>query len=131
MNDSFQATVAFLNGLMWLMSEDDKELVIPDVDGIANFWSSSNTWGIAVQHDADGELQVSLSAGPPDDPSLKLLHEGILHSSRQLIEVQTVYIDRIARFRTRTAEVSISIWGDGPGQPERVHIQCQDIEEIL
>ncbi|MFD0047006.1 hypothetical protein ACFVGV_17630 [Pseudarthrobacter scleromae] len=125
---SFQATVAFPNGLLWLMSEDGKDLVIPDIDGVANFWSSHNAWGIAVLHDADGTVQVSIGDGTPDDPSLALLHEGVLHTSRQLVEVQTVYIDRIASFRTSSTDAAISIWGDDPRQPERVHIQCQDID---
>lgn len=128
MSTAFQVTVAFPNGLMWLMSEDNKQLEIPDIDGVANFWSSHNAWGIAVQHDADGELQVSISDSPPDDSRLALLHEGVLQSSRRLINVETVYIDRIASFRTKLEDVPISIWGDDPRQPERVHIQCQDID---
>lgn len=128
MSSVFTATVAFPNGLLWLMSEAGKDLVIPDIDGVANFWSSQNAWGIAVLHDADGEVQVSIGDSPPDDPALALLHEGVLHSSRRLINVETVYIDRVASFRTRSMGVAISIWGDDPRQPERVHIQCQDID---
>ena len=128
MNGSFQATAAFPNGLLWLMSEAGKELVIPDIDGVANFWSSHNAWGIAVQHDVDGEVRVSISDSPPNDPALALLHEGILHSSRRLIEVQTVYIDRIASFHTSSIEVPLRVWGDDPGQPERVHIQCRTLD---
>ncbi|NSX38933.1 hypothetical protein HTS88_21395 [Pseudarthrobacter oxydans] len=125
---SFQAAALFPNGLLWLMSEDGKQIEVPDVDGVANFWTSQNAWGIAVLHDADGTVQVSIGDSPPDGPALALLHEGVLHSSRQLIEVQTVYIEPIARFRTRSTDAGISIWGDDPGQPERIHIQCQDIE---
>jgi hypothetical protein len=125
---SFHATVRFPNGLMWLMSEENKELEIPDVDGVANFWTSHNAWGVAVLHDADGAVEVSISDSPPDDPSLALLHEGVLHSSRRLINVETVYIDRIASFRTRSTDPTISIWGDDPGQPERIHVQCRDID---
>jgi hypothetical protein len=124
----FTATVAFPNGLLWLMSEDNKQTVIPDIDGVANFWSSRNAWGIAVLDDAEGEVQVSVGDSPPDDPALTLLHEGVLHSSRQLIEVQTVYIDRIASFRTSSTEAPIRVWGDDPGQPERVHIQCRALD---
>ena len=124
----FQTTVAFPNGLLWLMSEDNNQLEIPDIDGVANFWTSRNTWGVAVQHDADGEVQVSISGSPPDDPRLALLHEGVLHSSRRLINVETVYIDRVASFRTTLEDVPISVWGDDPGQPERVHIQCRTLD---
>lgn len=115
MSGGFQTTVAFPNGLMWLMSQDDKQVEIPDIDGVANFWVSHNTWGICAQHEADGEVQVSISGSPPHDPSLALLHQGVLHSNRQLIEVQTVYVARIPSFRIRTTDVPISIWGDDPG----------------
>ncbi|MHA7297683.1 hypothetical protein [Pseudarthrobacter sp. MDT3-1] len=128
MSGVFTATVAFPNALLWLMSEDSNQLQIPDIDGVANFWTSANVWGVAVQHDADGDVQVSIGTNPPEHPSLALLHEGVLHSGRQLIEVQTVYIDPVASFRTISTEVQISIWGDDPGQPERVHIQCKDID---
>jgi hypothetical protein len=131
MSPAFTATVAFPNGLLWLMSEDSKQIEVPDVDGVANFWSTSNAWGVAVQHDADGEVQVSIGTNPPEDPTLALLHEGVLHSGRRLINVETVYIDRIACIGTRSEDVRIRIWGDDPSQPEHVHIQCQDIEEIL
>ncbi|MDQ0769566.1 hypothetical protein QF031_002315 [Pseudarthrobacter defluvii] len=57
-----------------------------------------------------------------------MLHEGVLHTSRRLIEVQTVYLDCVARFRTTSDGADICIWGDDPGQPERVHIQCRDME---
>ena len=127
----FEATVAFPNALMWLMSGAGKELVIPDIDGVATFWTSQNAWGIAVQHDADGPVTVTTGPNPPEDPSLVQLHEGILHTGRRLIDVQTVYLDIIAKFRTTTEDAAISIWGDDPGQPEHVHIQCQDIEEML
>ena len=128
MRPPFTATAAFPNGLLWLMSEDSKQIEVPDVDGVANFWSSTNAWGVAVQHDADGEVEVTVSKDPPTNPALALLHEGVLHSSRQLIDVETVYVDRIATFRTRSTDAAIRIWGDDPGQPERVHIQCQDID---
>lgn len=124
----FEATVAFPNGLLWLMSEESQQIEVPDVDGVSNFWTSRNAWGIAVLHDADGTVEVSIGHDPPTDPSLAMLHEGVLHSSRQLIEVQTVYIDPVARFRTRSTDPGISIWGDDPGQPERVHLQCRDID---
>lgn len=127
----FKTTVAFPNALMWLMSEDDRELVIPDIDGVANFWTSQNAWGVAVQHDAEGEVNLTIGPNPPQYPSLMRLHEGILHTGRRLIDVQTVYLDSVARFHTRTKDAAISIWGDDPGQPEYVHIQCPDIEEIL
>ncbi|MFJ6272427.1 hypothetical protein QMY03_19055 [Arthrobacter sp. KFRI-F3372] len=127
----FEGTVAFPNALMWLMSEDHQELVIPDIDGVANFWTSKNVWGVAVQHDIDGPVTVTVGAEEPQDPALMPLHEGILHTGRQLIDVQTVYLDSITRFKTNTQDAAIRIWGDDPGQPERVHIQCQDIEEIL
>jgi hypothetical protein len=127
-NDVFTATVAFPNGLLWLMSEDGKVLQIPEIDGVANFWASHNTWGIAVLHDAYGEVQVSIGASPPGDPALALLHQGVLHSSRRLITIETVYIDEVARIQTTSEDASISIWGDDPGQPERVHIQRPDID---
>ena len=130
MSISFQATVRFPNGLLWLMSEENKQLEIPDIDGVANFWSSHNAWGIAVLHDADGAVDVSIGVAPPDDSRLALLHEGVLHSSRRLINVETVYIDRIASFRTASADVPICIWGDDPRQPDRIHIQCRDIREV-
>ncbi|MDQ0769565.1 hypothetical protein QF031_002314 [Pseudarthrobacter defluvii] len=62
MSTVFSATVPFPNALMWLMSEADKELVIPDIDGIANFWTSYNAWGVAVQHDVDGPVRVTIGA---------------------------------------------------------------------
>lgn len=124
----FQATVRFPNGLMWLMSEDARELEIPDIDGVSNFWTSSNAWGVAVLHDAEGAVDVSIGHDPPADPSLALLHEGVLHSSRRQINVETVYIDQVASFSTTSEDAAISIWGDDPGQPERVHIQCRDID---
>jgi hypothetical protein len=124
----FQAMVRFPNGLMWLMSEDARELEIPDIDGVANFWTSHNAWGVAVLHDAEGAVDVSIGHDPPADPSLALLHEGVLHSSRRQINVETVYIDRVACFRISSTDPTISIWGDDPRQPERIHIQCQDID---
>ena len=127
----FKTVVAFPNALMWLMSEDNQELVIPDIDGVANFWTSQNAWGVAVQHDIDGPVTMTIAPTSPEDPSLMQLHEGLLHSSRRLIDVQTVHLDSIATFRVRTENAAISIWGDDPGQPEHVHIQCQDIEEML
>ncbi|MEV7132083.1 hypothetical protein AB0N24_04260 [Arthrobacter sp. NPDC093128] len=54
------------------MSEDKEQLQIPDVDGIANFWTSRNAWGVAVQHDAEGEMQLSIGRQPPQDTSLTL-----------------------------------------------------------
>lgn len=122
--------VAFPNALMWLMSEDDGELVIPDIDGVANFWTSQNAWGVAVQHDAEGEVELTIGPNPPEDRSLMQLHEGVLHTRRRLIDVQTVYLDSIAKLRTKAQDAAIAIWGDDPRQPEHVHIQCQDIEEI-
>ena len=127
MSALFEGRFAFPNALMWLMSEVDKQLQIPDIDGVANFWTSENVWGLAVQHDAEGDVHVTIAADPPVDPSLMLLHKGVLHSSRRLIEVQTVYLDTIARFHSKSTDVPISIWGDDPGQPERIHIQCGDI----
>ncbi|WP_324642425.1 hypothetical protein [Pseudarthrobacter sp. LT1] len=127
----FSTTAAFPNALMWLMSEDDQELVIPEIDGVANFWTSQNAWGVAVQHDAEGEVELTIGPNPPEDPSLMQLHEGILHTGRRLIDVQTVYLDSIARFRTRSEDTPIRIWGDDPKQPEHVQIQCPDIEEML
>jgi len=124
----FTATAAFPNGLLWLMSEDSKQIEVPDVDGVANFWSSTNAWGVAVQHDADGEVEVTVSKDPPTNPALALLHEGVLHSSRRLIDVETVYIDRIASFRASSTDARISIWGDDPRQPGQVHIQCHNID---
>lgn len=127
MSALLEGRFAFPNALMWLMSEVDKQLQVPDIDGVANFWTSENVWGVAVQHDAEGDVHVTIAADPPVDPSLMLLHEGVLHSSRRLIEVQTVYLDTIARFHSKSADAPISIWGDDPGQPERIHIQCGDI----
>lgn len=72
MSRDFTVTAAFPNGLMWLMSEDKEQLQIPDVDGIANFWTSRNAWGVAVQHDAEGEMQLSIGRQPPQDTSLTL-----------------------------------------------------------
>ncbi|WP_459793230.1 hypothetical protein [Arthrobacter sp. AD-310] len=113
------------------MAENDLELVIPDVDGIGSRWTSGNAWGVAVQHDADGPVTLTIGTGAPANPALALLHEGVLRSSRRLIEVQTVYLDSVITFRTGTEDAAISIWGDHPDQAECVHIQCQDIEEML
>ncbi|MDQ0118466.1 hypothetical protein J2T22_001644 [Pseudarthrobacter defluvii] len=113
------------------MAEDDQQLVIPDIDGTANFWTSQNAWGVAVQHDAQGEVELTIGPYPPEDRSLIRLHEGILHTSRRLIEIQTVYLDCIAKLRTKTQDAVIPIWSDDARQPEHVHIQCHDVEEIL
>ena len=131
MNEAFETTAPFPNALLWLMAEDDGNLLIPDVDGVGSLWTSENAWGVAVQHDIDGPVTLTIGTEPPDNPALALLHDGALHSGRRHIEVQTVYLDNVATLRTRTEDPSISIWGDHPDQPELVHIQCQDIEEIL
>jgi hypothetical protein len=73
-------------------------------------------------------VEVIVSKDPPTNPALALLHEGVLHSSRQLIDVETVYIDRIASFRASSTDARISIWGVDPGQPGQVHIQCHNID---
>lgn len=129
--NAFRTTVAFPNALLWLMAEEPRELVIPDVDGMGNRWTSANAWGVAVQHNADGPVTLTIGAEAPDNPGLALLHDGILHSSRRLIEVQTVYLDSVATLRTATEDAAVSIWGDHPDQPEHVHIRCVGIEEIL
>ncbi|MET4143759.1 hypothetical protein [Arthrobacter sp. UYCo732] len=126
MSAAFEAAVAFPNGLLWLMADEGRHLDIPDVDGVANFWTSPNAWGVAVLHDADGKVNVTVGAGRPDDPELILLHDGVLHSRRRLIEIQTVYLDGVARIHTSAEDIAVVIWGDDPGQPERLHIQCWD-----
>lgn len=132
MSTPFEGTVAFPNALMFLCSEDVRQVEVPDIDGVANFWSTSSCWAQAVQHEAEGDVRLSIGTNPPDDPALALLHEGVLHSSRRLVEVQTVDIDTIARFRTWSSDIPISIWGDDPGQPERIVIQCPNIAmEVL
>lgn len=131
MSAEFETTVAFPNALLWLMAENNRELVIPDVDGIGSRWTSGNAWGVAVQHDADGPVTLTIGTGAPANPALALLHEGVLHSSRRLIEIQTVYLDSVATIHTRTEDTAISIWGDHPDQAEYLHIECRDIEEML
>ncbi|WP_285248848.1 hypothetical protein [Pseudarthrobacter sp. efr-133-R2A-89] len=126
----FTATAPFPNALMWLTSEDAQELVIPDVDGVANIWTSENAWGVAVQPDIDGSVTLTIGPAAPDNTAMTLLHDGVLHSGRRLIEVQTVYLETIAWFRSTTHDVALRIWGDDPGQTEHIHIQCPDIKEI-
>jgi len=111
MSNIFEGTAAFPNALMFLFSEDARHTQVPDIDGVANFWSTDSCWAQAVQHDAEGDVQISIGTNPPDDPALALLHEGVLHSSRRLVEIQTVYIDTIARFRTWSSDIPIIIWG--------------------
>lgn len=126
MSNIFEGTVAFPNVLMFLFSEDARHTQVPDIDGVANFWSTNNCWAQAVQHDAEGNVQISIDTNPPD-AALALLHEGALHSSRRLVEIQMVYIDTIARFRTWSSDIPIIIWGEDPRQPERILVQCPDI----
>ncbi|CAI3794224.1 hypothetical protein NKCBBBOE_01007 [Pseudarthrobacter sp. MM222] len=125
----YEGSVAFPNALMLLIAEDYKQAEIPDIDGIANFWSTASVWAQAVQHVAEGDVLLRIGKNPPDDPALALLHQGVLHSSRRLVDIHTVYLDSIARFRTRSRDVPISIWGDDARQPERVVVQCQGIAE--
>lgn len=127
MSNIFEGIFSFPNALMFLFSEDARLVQVPDIDGVASFWSTDSAWAVAVQHDADGHVQIRVGTDPPDDPSLALLHEGVLHSSRRLVEIQTVHIDTIARFRTWSNDSLISIWGDDPRQPERILIHCPDI----
>ena len=130
MSADFAVTMGFPNGLFWLVSEKFRELVIPDVDGLKHFWSSQNVWGIEVLHEASGPATLTVGRYPPVNPSLQLIHKGTLRSTRQLIEVNTVYLDRVATFLTRVPEVSISIWGESPAQPENVHIECKEIQGL-
>lgn len=64
---------------------------VPDIDGVSSFWSTDSALAVAVQHDAEGHVQIRVGTDPPDDPSLALLHEGMLHSNRRLVETQTVH----------------------------------------
>lgn len=128
MSPLFKTTAAYPNALMLLITEDDPN--VPDIDGIANIWQSESMLALAVQHDVDGDVELRITHEAPSSSKMILLFEGILPTGRRLVEIETVYLDRIAGIRTLTGELPIRIWGDDPRQPEHVVIECLGLVEL-
>ncbi len=127
MSHIFDSEVPFPNALMFLMSEDERLVEIPEIDGVANFWRTNTVLAQAVQHDIDGPIRLQIATTAPRELNMRPLYEGLMHSDRRALEIRNVYLERIFRFRTWSHDVKVSIWGDDPRQPERVLVQCPDI----
>ena len=128
MSHLFKTTTSYPNALMLLITEDDPS--VPDIDGIANIWQSESMLALAVQHDAEGDVELQITNEAPSASNMTLLFEGVLATSRRLVEIQTAYLDRIAGIRTLTEELPLRIWGDDPRQPEHVVIECRGLVEL-
>jgi hypothetical protein len=128
MSTLFRQRIAFPNALLLLETEDDPE--VPDVDGVANKWETASMLALAVQHDAEGDVDLRLVTTIPEEPELLLLFEGTLRSSRRLVQLITVYLDRIVGIRTLTQDLQLRVWGDDPRQPETVIVECLDLVEV-
>jgi hypothetical protein len=116
----FELTTHFPNGLMYLVLEDDPE--VPDIDGIANLWRTKSMVAQAVLHDAEGEVQFTVSDSSPRK-SMTLLFQDVLYSSRLKLEVWNVYIDSLATFQVEAEDFSVRVWGDDPRESSEVYIQ--------
>ena len=128
MSHLFRATASYPNALMLLATEDDP--TVPGIDGVANIWQSESMLALAVQHDAEGDVELQITNETPSASNMTLLYEGILPTGRRLVEIQTVYLDRITGIRTLTEELPLRIWGDDPRQPEHVVIECLGLVEL-
>ena len=128
MSHLLKTTASYPNALMLLITEDDP--TVPEIDGIANIWQSESMLALAVQHDVDGDVELQITNETPSASNMTLLFDGILPTGRRLVEVQTVYLDRITGIRTLTEELPVRIWGDDPRQPEHVVIECLGLVEL-
>ena len=128
MSHLLKTTASCPNALMLLITEDDP--TVPEIDGIANIWQSESMLALAVQHDVDGDVELQITNETPSASNMTLLFDGILPTGRRLVEVQTVYLDRITGIRTLTEELPVRIWGDDPRQPEHVVIECLGLVEL-
>ncbi|MDP9983694.1 hypothetical protein J2W14_003117 [Pseudarthrobacter oxydans] len=111
-----KTTASYPNDLMLLITEDDP--TVPEVDRVADIWQSESMLALAVQHDVEGDVELQITNETPSTSSMTLLFHGILPTGRRLVEIQTVYLDRITGIRTLTEELPLRIWGDEPRQPE-------------
>ncbi|MEO5319165.1 hypothetical protein PV761_11345 [Arthrobacter sp. CC3] len=128
MSHLFKTTASYPNALMLLITEDDP--TVPEIDRVSNIWQSESMLAIAVQHDAEGDVELQITNETPSTSNMTLLFHGLLPTGRRLVEIQTVYLDRITGIRTLTQELPLRIWGDDPGQPEHVVIECLGIVEL-
>lgn len=76
---------------MLLVTEDNP--TVPEIDGAANIWQSESMLALAVQHDAEGDVELQITNETPSASNMALLFDGILPTGRRLVEVQTVYLD--------------------------------------
>ncbi len=109
MSHLFETTASYPNALMLLVTEDDP--TVPEIDGVSNIWQSGSMLALAVQHDAEGDVELHITNETPSTSNKTLLFHGILPTGRRLVEIQTVYLDRIAGIRTLTEELPLRIWG--------------------
>jgi hypothetical protein len=123
MSTVFDAVVPFPNALLYLFAENEVE--IPDIDGLGSYWRTDTVLAQAVQHDAEGDVQLRVTRTAPDeDAAMMVLYQGLLHSDRGMLEVRNVYDECIVGFRTWSRDVRVMIWGDDPRQAERIVVQC-------
>jgi hypothetical protein len=54
---------------------------------------------LAVQHDAEGEVELQITNDTPKESNMTLLFDGVLPTRRRRIEIQTVYLDRLTGIR--------------------------------
>jgi hypothetical protein len=119
---------SFPNGLLLLVLENSPE--VPDIDGQANNWQNSSMVALAVLHEAEGE--VALTVGDIEPPAeMTLLFEGILNSTRKEIEIWNVYAETLAKFKISSTRFSIKLWGDDPRQASKVFLQFFDANPKL
>ena len=85
---------------------------------------------LAVQHDAEGEVELQITNDTPKESNMTLLFDGVLPTRRRRIEIPAVYLDRVTSIRTLLEELPLRIWWDDPRQPERVVIECLGIVEL-
>lgn len=128
MSHLLKTTASYPNALMLLVTEDNP--TVPEIDGAANIWQSESMLALAVQHDAEGDVELQITNETPSASNMALLFDGILPTGRRLVEVQTVYLDCVTGIRTLTEEPPLRIWGDDPRQPERVVIECLGLVEL-
>ena len=120
-SELFRQRVAFPNALMLLQTEDAPE--VPEIDGIANKWQTPSMLALAVLHDAEGQVDLQIRTDLPF-PKLLPLFDGRLRSTRQMVQLITVYLDVIANITTPSDHLDVRVWGDDPRQPEVVVIEC-------
>ncbi|XAS67515.1 hypothetical protein V3C33_19180 [Micrococcaceae bacterium Sec5.7] len=105
MSELFRRRIAFPNALLLLQTEDAP---VPDIDGIANTWQTSSMLALAVLHDAEGTVDLQICTDTPS-PDLLLLFDGRLRSTRNLVQLITVYLDTVANIRIPTDHVDVRV----------------------